>query len=336
MIRAALLLPLVGIMAAFSSSSSYELQSYSVGAGGTNNTSSSSYGVQGNVGENAGSVTSSTSYQANSGQVQAEQADVPPAPTLSNGGGTYYNQLGVIVSTGGNPSDATFAIAVSPNNFTNTYYVQSDGSLGSTQYFQTYTGWGGASGTYIVGLSSSTTYEVKVSAQTGKFTQSAYGPYATASTTAPSLTFSLSPNSQSIGSLLPGQVVTSPSTLNFNLTSNADFGASIYVAGQYGGLYSSYSGNTIPAYSGDLSSVTHGFGIQDVSASSPLTSVSPYNGTTTNVGGEATSTYASLFSSAQPISSGSASVQFEAKSASSDMAGNDYTEVLTFIAAASY
>ena len=324
-----------GTFAFFSSSTNYSLKSYSIGPGGTNTSSSSNYKAQANLGETAG-ISSSTNYSSKSGSIQAEQANVPPAPTLSTNGGTYYNQLGLILNTGGNPPSATFAVAVSSNNFANTYYVQSDGTLGATQYFQTYIGWGGASGTNIVGLAPSTVYEVKVSAMDGTFTQSEYGPYASASTTVPSITFSLSPSSQNIGTLLPGSIITSPSTVNFSISTNADNGADIYVTGQYAGLYSNYSGNIIPAYSGDLSSTAHGFGLQDTSETSPLTAQSPYNGSGTVVGSISPNIYASLFSATSPISSGLASVSFEAKSEPSDISSSDYSEVLTFLAAADY
>ena len=336
MFRLSILTTLFSIFASFPASSHYSLQSYSIGSGGTNSASSAHYAAQGNVGENVGGTSSSAHFSNKSGSVQAEQANVPPAPALSTGSNSYYNQLGLIINNGANPSDATFAVAISSNNFATTYYVQVDGSLGATPYFQTYTGWGGATGSYIVGLTPSTSYEVKVSAFDGKFTQSAYGPYALASTVAQSLTFSLTPTSQNIGSLLAGSVVTSPAAVNFSIATNAAYGAGIYVSGQYGGLHSSYGSNTIPSYSGNLTTPSHGFGIQDVSASSPIVSVSPYNGSGTTVGSESSSVYAVLFSSSQPITSGTASSQFEAKSSISDPASSDYTEILTFVAAASF
>jgi hypothetical protein len=263
-----------------SSSTHFQLQTYGIGSGGTNSTTSTHYGVQGSTGEVAGGISNSSHYYAGSGFIQTEQAPVPPAPTLSNGSGTYYNELNAVINVGTNPSDATYAIAVSTNNFATESYVQVDGTLGTSQYFQSYSSWGSTSGINIVGLAPSTTYQVEVSAYDGSFTQSVYGPSASASTVAPSLIFSVSPNSQNIGTLTGGQITTGASNVSFGLTTNANSGASIYVAGAYTGLYSALKGATIPAVSGsaNLASQTHGFGLQSVSASSPLASVSPFNG----------------------------------------------------------
>ena len=186
------------------------MNSYSVGPGATNNASSSTYHLQGTVGEQANGTTAGTTYTANNGSVQTEQLNVPGAPTLSNGSNTYYNQLSFIVNTGILPSDATYAIAVSTDSFTTTNYVQADGTLNTTPVYQSYTAWGGSSGSFMTGLSASTAYEVKVAAKEGQFTNTEYGAYASASTVASSsTTFSISPNSLSLGSLLPGSVVTS-------------------------------------------------------------------------------------------------------------------------------
>lgn len=323
------------LFAAFSSSSHYQLQSYGVGSGGTNSTSSTNHRLQASSGEATNNSTSSTNYQTKNGSISTEQANVPPAPTLSNGSSLYYNKLQLIIATGGNASDATYAVAASTNNFVSTLYVQSDGTLGTTPYFQDYNGWGGSGGTFITGLAPNTTYEAKVSAYHGKFTQSAYGPYATATTATPSITFSLSPTSQNLGSLPAGSVVIGASNINFTLTTNALYGANIYVSGQYGGLYSANVNYTIPAVSGDLSSLSVGFGLQGVSASSPLVIDSPYNGAG-NVVGTESSTLVPMFTASSPVSSGTASTNIQAKASNIVPASADYKEVLTFVAAASF
>jgi hypothetical protein len=321
----------------FSSSTHYQLQSYGLGSGGTNNTSSSHYTVQGSTGEVAGGTSSSTHYSTNSGYVQTEQAPVAPAPTLSNASGTYYNELNAVINTGTNPSDATYAIAISTNNFATTSYVQVDGTLNSSQFFQSYSAWGSASGINILGLAPSTTYQVAVSASDGSFTQSAYGPSASAATVSPSLIFSVSPNSQNIGTLTSGQVITGASNITYGLTTNANNGATIYAAGAYTGLYSASKNTTIPAVSGsvNLASQSHGFGLQSLSASSPLASANPFNGSGNTVGGE-TTTPEPMYTSSSPISNGTATADVQAKASSTDPPSNDYQEVLTFVAAASF
>ncbi|HSX35786.1 MAG TPA: hypothetical protein VLH84_02520 [Patescibacteria group bacterium] len=326
------------LFAAFSSSSTYQLNSYSVGSGSTNSTTSPSYSVQGAAGDLSGSQSSSTSYATKSGGIEAEQANVPPAPTLSNGSGTYFNKLNFIISTGGNPTDATYSIAVSTtSNFTVTNYVQADGTLAATAVYQTYTSWGGASGTDAIGLVSSTTYWFKVDASQGKFTNSAYGPSANLATAGgPSLSFSLSPSTMNMGSLLANTVVTSPSSLSFTFSTNAANGGSIYMAGQFAGLRSTSSSNytiqTTPP-SANLSAVSEGFGLQGLTASSPLAIQTPFDGTA-NVVGAVLTTFQPVFSATSAVGSGTATANLLAKSSVSTPSATDYQDTLTFIAAA--
>ncbi|HEY5268455.1 MAG TPA: hypothetical protein VII94_04990, partial [Candidatus Saccharimonadales bacterium] len=75
------------VFAAFSSSTTYNLQSYSVGPGSTNNSSSTTYTLQGSTGEQANGSTSGSTYTASNGSINTEQISIPIAPTLSNGSG---------------------------------------------------------------------------------------------------------------------------------------------------------------------------------------------------------------------------------------------------------
>ncbi len=325
--------------ATFSHGTSYNLQSYSIGPGATNNSSSTTYSLQGSAGEQANGVTSGSTKTANNGSIQTEQLNIPPAPTLSNGSGTYYNQLNFIIATGGNPTDSTFAIAVSTNNFSTTLgYVQADGSINSTQVYQTYTAWGGGSGSFITGLTPSTTYEVKVAAMQGKFTNTNFGAYATASTVGVSTTFSVSPNSISIGNLLPGTVSTS-GNLTFAFTTNANSGGSVYVSGVNVGLLSATQSHTIPAFTGNLAPQSEGFGIQATNASQtsggPLTLVSPFNGSS-NVVGADTTVPSQILTTTTAINGGAANANLQAIASTNTPASIDYLENLTFIAAASF
>ena len=327
------------VFAAFSTSPSYQLNSYSVGSGGTNNSSSTTYTAQGQAGEVSGSPSSSTTYTANSGSVQAEQANVPTAPTLSNGSGTYFNKLNFIINTAGNPTDAKYSIAVSTSStFTVTNYVQADGTLSASPVYQTYTQWGGASGTLAIGLTSNTAYWFKVNAGQGKFTYSAYGPSATISTVGgPTLDFSVSPNNLNMGSLLNGSVVTSP-TLTMSYSTNAVNGGGIYMAGQYLGLRSASSSGyvlKVSAPGGDLSSLSEGFGLKGLTASAPLSIQSPFNGTGNNVGA-VTTTFQPVYAASSAVASGSATATLIAKSSVATPSATDYQDVLTFIAAATF
>lgn len=326
--------------AAFSSSSNYQLRSYGVNSGGTNSASSSNYNLQAGAGEIAGSETGGPTYKIRSGSIETQQSNVPGAPTLSNGGGTYTNKLNFIINTASNPSDTTYVVAVSTtSNFTVTNYVQADGTLGGTQVFQTYAQWGSGSGTDAIGLTSGTTYYFRVAAMQGKFTATGFGPSANSTTASTaSLSFSLTPSTLNMGSLTPGSVVDSPSDISFTFSTSASFGGSIYMSGSNTGLVSATAGNyniTIAGASANLSSTSEGFGLQGLTASSPLAIDSPYNGTSNTVGAIYT-TFKPVFSSTASVTSGTATARVKAKSSTTTPAANDYTNTLTFIAAASY
>jgi hypothetical protein len=324
-------------LAAFPASTNYKLHNYGINSGGSNGTSSSTFSANVGAGEVGGGATGATTYTTKSGSIEAQQAGVPGAPTLSNGSGTYYNKLNFILNNGGNPSDTKFAVAVDTNSsFPSPLYVQADGSLASTPVWQTYTQWGGGTGTFAIGLSPSTTYWFKASAMQGKFTQSAYGPSANVSTVSPALSFSVSPNNLNMGNLTPGSVISS-SSLSFTFSANAAFGGIVYVMGSSTGLTSTAAGHTITVTppSDNLSSIAEGFGLQAQSASSPLSISSPYDGTVNTVGAIYTS-FQPLFSSPTSVSSGTGSALLMAKAATSTPVGNDYTVTLTFVAAANY
>ena len=334
------LLPLsVLLLATFSSSPSFNLNSYSLGPGGTNSSTSTTYKAQANVGETSNGSTNSPTYILNNGGVQTQQLNVPLAPTLSNGSGTYYNKLLVTVNVGILPSDTVYAIDISSDNFVSNNYIQVDGTQTSTAFYQTYTSWGGASGTYAINLAPSTSYKVKVAAKQGLYTNTVYGPFASSSTVAPSIVFSLSPSTVSLGNLNAGSVISSGSPVTFNFDTNAASGGNIYVAGKSGGLHSTKSSYTINALSANLTVQTEGFGLKGASAmqtsGGPLSILAPYNGAANNVGTEST-TYTSVFSSPNSIVGGVGTLNFLAKSASIDPANQDYQEILTFVASASF
>jgi hypothetical protein len=326
-------------LAAFSSSSNYQLKSYGVNSGGTNSSSSSTYSLQAGTGEVSGNVSGGATYRVKSGSVEAQQANVPGAPTLSNGSNTYTNKLDFIINTSANPTDTTYAVAVSTtSNFTVTNYVQADGTLGATQVWQTYALWGGSSGSSAIGLAQSTTYYFKVAAMQGKFTATAFGPSANAATSASAaLSFSVTPNSMNMGDLPAGSVIDSPSNISFTFSSNSAFGGTVYIAGSDTGLRSAAASHTIQISppSGDLSSLSEGFGLQGLSASSPLSVLSPYNGSGNVVGAVYTS-FQPVFAATSTISSGTASAVLKARASATTPAAKDYTTTLTFVAAASY
>jgi hypothetical protein len=182
---------------AIPASDHYELRSYGFGAGGIIDGQSAKYKMEGIAGEQSGSQSASENFKTGPGVIFTQQANVPPAPSWTNPGSTY-DRLKIIINTGGNPSDAKFAVAITDNGWGTTYYLQSDFTIGTAlgpEDFMTYADFNTNQGKYITGLRSSTPYRVKVKAQTGNFTESAWGPDVEASTIAPSLTFSVSADS---------------------------------------------------------------------------------------------------------------------------------------------
>ena len=136
----------LGLFAALSSSSTLQLNNYSLGTSGSNSGASTSYFIEGSAGELQAVATSSATIAVQSGSLQAQESNVPPAPSLSNNSNAYYNKLSITINNGGNPSDAIFSIALSSDNFSTTNYVQADGTVGATPVFRTYTQWGGPAG----------------------------------------------------------------------------------------------------------------------------------------------------------------------------------------------
>lgn len=329
------------LFASISTSTNYHLNSYSIDSGSTNSSSSTTYKLNSTSGDTQGTTTTSTTYQTKSGTIQTQQANTPPAPTLSNNAGAYFNKLNFIINTGGNATDTTYSIAVSTtSNFTVTNYVQADGTLNTTPVYQTYTAWGSTIGTLATGLTPSTAYWFKVNAIQGKFTATGYGPSATISTGAsstPTLTFSVTPNTLTMGSLLAGSIITS-STVSFTYSTNATNGGSIYMAGSSTGLVSASSGSyniTITPPSGNLAALGEGFGVQGLTASSPLAIQSPYNGTSNTVGAVYT-TFQPVFAATSAVTTGTATAAMQAKASTSTPSATDYTDTLTFVAAASF
>lgn len=328
----------LGLLATLTSSTNYYIKDASLGGGSTNSSTSTTYKLNAAAGDTQGPTTSSATYQTKSGVVQGDQANVPTAPTLSNNGGLYYNKLNFIINIAGNPTDSTYSVAVSTtSNFTVTNYVQADGTLNTTPVYQTYAAWGSGVGTLAVGLIPNTAYWFKVNAIQGKFSASGYGPSATTSTASTTLSYSLSPNSLNLGSLLSGSVVSS-STISFTYATNAANGGNIYMAGATTGLVSASSSNysiNVSPPSGDLSVLSSGFGLQALTASAPLTMQSPYNGTS-NVAGSIYTSFQPVFSASAPVTGGTATAKFIAKSSITTPSAIDYTDTITFVAAASF
>ena len=326
--------------ASLPASSNYQIQEYSFGAGGTTNSTSSNYKVNGIAGEVEFGQSGSTNYKVNSGLTFLQTANVPSAPTVSNESGLDYNKLKITLLTGSDPTDYQYAVAISPDGFVSTTkYLQADGTLGTNPVWQTKTIWG-ASGFYAVGLSQNTTYSVKVAAKQGNFTQSPFGPVTAGATAQSSFTFSLNRNSVSIGALTPNNVITAGNTVTATMSTNGTGGGIISVYGTNNGLLSSNVNYTISSSTTNLTSATEGYGIQATTTGQttggPMESLSPYNGSSNNVGAVTTSKQAIFDSTGSPITSGTGTFQIMAKASGVTKAASDYTDIITIIASGTF
>ncbi len=169
------------------SSPHYNLQDSEIDFGG-GNSSSSNYSSRDSVGGEDDSKSSSTNFHLFPGLVPPLYPGVPGAPTLTNTGGQLYNALDFVISTGGNPSDVNYAIAISSDGFVTTNFVQANDTVGTSTVWQTYTNWGGATGQRITGLNPNMTYNIKVKARYGPDSETAYSVTASAATVNPYLT----------------------------------------------------------------------------------------------------------------------------------------------------
>ena len=330
-------------------STNYNLKSYDFGNGGTDSSSSANYAVNGETGTQSGSKSSSANFGLNGGEVPTQNANVTPAPTLTNPDG-YYDRLKLVISTGANPTDTTYLIAISSDNFTTTRYVQTDDSIGASYTianYETYASWGSASGFFITGLTQGTTYEVKVRALQGKFSESAYSPKSSAvATLSPSLSFGIAttltgtpPFLVGFASLTPNTVFAGDADGTLTLSSNAKLGGTVYIKSLNGGLKSNRASFTVNSATADLSVAATGYGAQVTTATQttggPFTSISPYDGVTNNVGSLTTSLQPILTSS-NPVFGASATIRFKAKTDFNTPAETDYTDTVTVIAAMNY
>lgn len=337
------------LLFAFPASTNYSLKSFEFGSGGEYNMGSTNYSLEGLAGEPASDRQSSTNYAVNSGLQFVQMAHTPNAPVFTNDD-DWYDKLNIVVSTANNPSDTLFAVAISADNFATTSYVQADDTVGSTltlSDFRTYAGWGGATGTQIIGLTPNTTYKVKVKARQGKFTEGPWGPVAQADTVGVAVSMDIDiastdtetapPYTVSVGDLQAGSVVTATDRVWIDFDTNAYNGGAIYVRGQNTGLNSTKGAHTIGSATADLAVVSTGYGLQGVSATQvsggPIGFVSPYNGGGDNVGIVDT-TFREIFSSTAPVVAGRASLYTKAKISNTTPAADDYTDVLTIIVSA--
>ncbi len=338
-------------LGALPTTTNYTLQSYGFGSGGTANSGTANYSLEGITGELSGQTATTTNYTTKPGYIETQQANVPKI-TLTNPS-SYYDKLHFVIDQQSNPSDALYALQVcigadwTPTCGGTTMYVKSDNTLGSTLTtadYQTYATWGGSGGANMIGLAASTTYYIRAKATQGQFTESAYGPSSNAATVGQQISFCLYTNancgagghSESLN-LLAGTPSTS-GNIGVDFSTNADSGGSVYIYSTGSLTSASRPGTPINSSSAgtttDLSSAPKGYGAQVVTAVS-ITANAPYSSSGNIVGSLAT-TIQTILSAGGPVTSNGNQIQLQAKSDNVTNAAADYADVITVVAAAAF
>ncbi len=337
----------ISLFAASPSSTNFNLRNYDFGTGG-DSLNSTNYNLNASTGEQSDSSLNSTNYLINPGEKSTQNAFVPVAPTFTNPS-SEYNRLKLIINNGTDPSDSKYAVAISSDNFVTTLWVQTDNTVGASYSivnYQSYSAWGSGTGVWVTGLTSNTTYKVKAMAYQGNFTNSGFGPTATASTVLPTLTFSVETTLTStppfniiFSSITPGVVSTPNADALVGVSTNAMFGGRVFVRDTNSGLLSSLAGFTISSATSDLGIGSLGYGAQVISVSQssggPISAVAPYNGASDNVG-LLNTLLQPILTTSNAISGGSATIRLKAKSNSTTPSASDFTDSMTLIAAMSF
>ena len=143
-------------------STNYQIEDSTFDGGGESS-SSTNYQSRDSISDVESGDSQSTNFKNPSGFQPGAYPGIPGTPTFVNTGGVLYNALDFIVDVGvGQQTDATFAIAISSDNFVTTQFIQTTGTLGSSEAWQNYAGWNSGTGERVTGLSPSTTYKIKV------------------------------------------------------------------------------------------------------------------------------------------------------------------------------
>ena len=268
----------------------------------------------------------------------------------------YNSQASVV-----NPPDTLYAIAISTDNFVSdlryldasTFFPESANSH-NIHDFMTKSAW--ETETFNArGLDINTTYYLRAFALKGDFTQTDFGPIKSAITAVGSLFFDIDvagstgyttenspPYSISFTGayrLLAGlSAVTAENRIWMDAETNSGGGFAIVMSGQYGGLYSPTTTQTITSATANLDSVLSGFGLQseyiDYDNSSPffgdITATANYSGSLNSVGIVST-THNKVYDGNGPIVGGRLALRVIAKPGNSHTPSNDYQETITLI-----
>lgn len=325
-------------------SSSYKIVDYGFGAGGADNSTSTSYALFGSLGDISVGSLSSSLYNIGGGLEFTLMATAPAAPTFVNDGSTY-DRLKITINRQSFSTDTEFAVMITPDNYQTIGYIQSDGTVGSVlgnEDFMTYTSWGGASGSYVTGLLQNTTYKVRVKARQGAFTEGRWGPQASATTSFPSLTFGVDQVAITFDHLNAGNSYTDASKTTVLTTSTNAYNG--YVVTGYTTQPLTLGATTINDYTSPNSAPTNwsGFGFGYTTNDSNLTGGTPnrftnggpnYAGFTQTPPGDPVADHAGPVTSA--ISNEQFTISYRVTTASTQKAGQ-YTTTAIYIVTPEY
>ena len=277
------------------------------------------------------------------------------------GTGGCHNRARFEIDIQGNPSDTLYAVMISEDNFASdiryvdasTFWPETATSHNLSD-FMTKTDW--ETETFnIQGLAAGTTYYIKIFALKGDFTQSDAGPSTNATTALGNVFFDIDiagsagytaesspPYSVAFTGayeLIGGSAaITAGDRIWMDTETNSEGGFAIVMSGQYGGLYSPTTTQTITSATANLDSVLSGFGLRseyiDYDDSSPLfgdiTATADYSGSINSVGIIST-TPSKVYDGDGPIVAGRLALKVIAKPGTSYTPSNDYQETITLI-----
>ena len=300
---------------------------------GSGSGTSSNYGLTADVNPFS-DLSSSSSFRQELGYNPRLQANTPYPPTLENLG-NYYDRLKITIDSSNNPTDTLFAVIISSDDFATFQFVQNDGTVGDTlgvEDYRTYDSWGGASGSFILGLSQNTTYKVRAKALHGDFTETGYSSDSSeATTTVPFINMGVSASTVSLG-VLNINSISQTTSVAVTVNTNAYSGYQTFVSdsgnGVNGGLYNG-TGGTILSADMTLTTGVAGYGAQ---ASSLTASVDAKYDVSGNVVGALDLSTNDLFSNGIAVTDEETSMLFKATMSPTTKAGT-YSDTVYFTVA---
>lgn len=256
-----------------------------------------------------------------------------------------------------NPTDTLYAVQISTDNFVSDIrYI--DGSTNEPKStvtlndFRTKTAW--ETDTFnILGLEENTQYYLRIIALHGDFTQTEEGPSDTATTAGATSSFDIDIadtggvsaetdppfNITFTGdnALLAGAgTVVAENLIWLDAQTNGSGGFAIVQKGDNGGLYSSTLSSQINSITGDLDSLSEGFGLQsyyvDYESSSigDISVMTNYSGSNKNVGVVDTD-WNKVYDADGPIIDGRMALYVMARAGADKQGATDYQETVTII-----